>query len=542
MPARHLGINPCRSGSRHQPYGCLLRQLESGSIRFGESSSCGSSRRWRPGIPRWLKIGALRGLSAINGSARPKVPRLSTARSWRPVVRLHLHLVSDSTGETVITVARAGVSQFDGVIPVEHVWSFVRNRAQVDQVLTMVKALPGVVIFTLVSPDLRQALQEGCHKLNTPCVPILDGVFAALSSLLGAETPAADRSAACHGCRLFLAHRSDELHAAPRRWAGGPGSRPGRPGAGRRVAHLQDAALDLSRQPRHQGRQRARGAGLPPAARARAADPSSGGRPDDQPRAAGADPDEQAAAAARRAAARTRPRFDGDYAELEQVREELVYARAPVRPPRLAGDRRHATLGRGERRGPAAAAPGTRRGCARAPLPNSARRHDRKLFELRNAPPSRPPPGITGACSRFLLGLAAVAIVGGYGYQVGVSANQAWTDKLEADLQRFQQDNLACATSWRRRRCSASNAETALEELQRRYRAEVPDGAARRAARAGRGAAACRRRRRAAGLPDRCRGPGCRLRRGTGHQALPAAHADHAPVRSARSGSTIGSR
>jgi regulator of PEP synthase PpsR (kinase-PPPase family) len=103
-------------------------------------------------------------------------------------VRLHLHLVSDSTGETVITVARAGVSQFDGVIPVEHVWSFVRNRAQVDQVLTMVKALPGVVIFTLVSPDLRQALQEGCRKLGTPCVPILDGVFDALSHLLGAES------------------------------------------------------------------------------------------------------------------------------------------------------------------------------------------------------------------------------------------------------------------------------------------------------------------------------------------------------------------
>jgi [pyruvate, water dikinase]-phosphate phosphotransferase / [pyruvate, water dikinase] kinase len=104
------------------------------------------------------------------------------------VVRLHLHLVSDSTGETVTTVARAGVSQFDGVVPVEHVWSFVRTRAQVDQVLSMVKALPGVVIFTLVSTDLRQALQEGCRTLKTPCVPILDGVFSALSSLLGAET------------------------------------------------------------------------------------------------------------------------------------------------------------------------------------------------------------------------------------------------------------------------------------------------------------------------------------------------------------------
>lgn len=103
-------------------------------------------------------------------------------------MRLHMHLVSDSTGETVATVARAGVSQFEGVVPVEHVWSFVRSQAQVEQVLSMVKALPGVVICTLVSPELRHALIEGCRALNMPCVPILDGVFSALSGLLGAET------------------------------------------------------------------------------------------------------------------------------------------------------------------------------------------------------------------------------------------------------------------------------------------------------------------------------------------------------------------
>lgn len=103
-------------------------------------------------------------------------------------MRVHLHLVSDSTGETVTTVARACVAQFEGVVPVEHVWSFVRTRAQVAQVLSMVKALPGVVIFTLISPDLRQALHDGCRALNIPCVAVLDGVLSALSSLLGAET------------------------------------------------------------------------------------------------------------------------------------------------------------------------------------------------------------------------------------------------------------------------------------------------------------------------------------------------------------------
>jgi [pyruvate, water dikinase]-phosphate phosphotransferase / [pyruvate, water dikinase] kinase len=103
-------------------------------------------------------------------------------------VRLHLHLVSDSTGETVTTVARAGVSQFEGVIPVEHVWSFVRTRAQIEKVLSFVEALPGLVIFTLVSSDLRRTLQDGCRALGTPCVPVMDPIVAALSSLLGAES------------------------------------------------------------------------------------------------------------------------------------------------------------------------------------------------------------------------------------------------------------------------------------------------------------------------------------------------------------------
>ena len=77
---------------------------------------------------------------------------------------------------------------------------------------------------------------------------------------------------------------------------------------------------------------------------------------------------------------------------------------------------------------------------------------------------------------RFLLGLVAVAAVGGYGYQVGVSASQAWTDKLAADLQRFQQDNLSLRDELAQAALSASTARMALDDLQRRYDAEVPVG------------------------------------------------------------------
>jgi len=100
-------------------------------------------------------------------------------------LRLHVHLISDSTGETVTTVARAAVSQFEDVVPVEHVWFFIRTRQQLEKVLAIVEVLPGLVIFTLASPELRHILQERCLALSAPCVPVLDSVMAALAGMLG---------------------------------------------------------------------------------------------------------------------------------------------------------------------------------------------------------------------------------------------------------------------------------------------------------------------------------------------------------------------
>ena len=104
-------------------------------------------------------------------------------------MRLHLHLISDSTGETVTTVARAAVSQFEDLVAVEHVWFFVRSKPQLDKVLTIVEALPGLVVFTLVSPELRHLLQERCRLLGVPCVAVLDPVMAALTNLIGSAGP-----------------------------------------------------------------------------------------------------------------------------------------------------------------------------------------------------------------------------------------------------------------------------------------------------------------------------------------------------------------
>jgi [pyruvate, water dikinase]-phosphate phosphotransferase / [pyruvate, water dikinase] kinase len=100
----------------------------------------------------------------------------------------HLHLVSDSTGETVSSVARAAVVQFDGVEAHEHVWPLVRTSGQLDKVIAGIDAHPGVVMYTLVDKNLRDILKAECLKRSLPCMPVLAHIIAELSAYLGVES------------------------------------------------------------------------------------------------------------------------------------------------------------------------------------------------------------------------------------------------------------------------------------------------------------------------------------------------------------------
>lgn len=100
----------------------------------------------------------------------------------------HLHLVSDATGETINSVARACVSQFDRVQPIEHFWNLVRTERQLDMVMEGIRDNPGLVMFTLVNDKLRRKLQDTCRDLAVPCIPVLDPLINALGAYLGLES------------------------------------------------------------------------------------------------------------------------------------------------------------------------------------------------------------------------------------------------------------------------------------------------------------------------------------------------------------------
>ena len=106
------------------------------------------------------------------------------------MTRLHLHLLSDSTGETLENIAKAALAQFDGVETIRHFWPMVRSEGHLERILVEVAQNPGLVLYTLVNSDTRRKLETRCRAMGLPAVPALDPVIDALSSLLGQEAKA----------------------------------------------------------------------------------------------------------------------------------------------------------------------------------------------------------------------------------------------------------------------------------------------------------------------------------------------------------------
>jgi len=118
----------------------------------------------------------------------PLTDRLFNPRMILSAGYFHLHLVSDSTGETLITVARAAAAQYTKVIPVEHVHPLVRTPKQLDRVLADIEETPGIVLYTLLQGNLVDTLEQKCRDFGLPCLSILGPVLHLFQSYLGAES------------------------------------------------------------------------------------------------------------------------------------------------------------------------------------------------------------------------------------------------------------------------------------------------------------------------------------------------------------------
>jgi regulator of PEP synthase PpsR (kinase-PPPase family) len=123
----------------------------------------------------------------------------------------HLHLVSDSTGETLIAASRAVAAQYQDVSSIEHIYPLVRTRTQLERAIADIEASPGIVLFTLVDQELLARLEEACRESGSPCLSVLRPIVDVFQSYLGRPAPA-PRPGAQHVLNADYFKRIDALN------------------------------------------------------------------------------------------------------------------------------------------------------------------------------------------------------------------------------------------------------------------------------------------------------------------------------------------
>lgn len=89
----------------------------------------------------------------------------------------YVYAISDATGKTCETVVQAALSQFKTTRIILKTISNVRSLKQINKVVEMAVAVDGIIIYTMVSTELRQKLSELGRLHAVPTVDILGPVL-----------------------------------------------------------------------------------------------------------------------------------------------------------------------------------------------------------------------------------------------------------------------------------------------------------------------------------------------------------------------------
>ncbi|MGF7156988.1 pyruvate, water dikinase regulatory protein [Bartonella heixiaziensis] len=100
----------------------------------------------------------------------------------------HLHMLSDATGETLISVGRAVAAQYTMIRTTEHIYPMIRNETQLQRALDEIQQEPGIVLYTIIDKKIKMLLRRICEKIEVPCIDILHPVLDIFQSYLGMPT------------------------------------------------------------------------------------------------------------------------------------------------------------------------------------------------------------------------------------------------------------------------------------------------------------------------------------------------------------------
>ena len=96
-----------------------------------------------------------------------------------------IYILSDSIGETGEMVIRAAASQFEGEdFDIRRI-PYVNSTADIEQVFREASREKAAVFYTIVSPELKQFIEQEASKLNLMAVDLISPVIKALHEKTG---------------------------------------------------------------------------------------------------------------------------------------------------------------------------------------------------------------------------------------------------------------------------------------------------------------------------------------------------------------------
>lgn len=96
-----------------------------------------------------------------------------------------VHLISDSTGETVSRIGAAAFTLFPERAIDRRLHVFIRSSREALETIDRVKAAPGLVILTMVDPEIRALIAESLRAADIPVVAALEPIVKAMEGYLG---------------------------------------------------------------------------------------------------------------------------------------------------------------------------------------------------------------------------------------------------------------------------------------------------------------------------------------------------------------------
>ncbi len=102
--------------------------------------------------------------------------------------KLIIHLVSDSSIQTVKHVANSALSQFSKIESKLYHWPMLRNVELLNEVLKKIKLKPSIVLYSILDHEIRKKLTKFCYELQIPCISVVGKIIKEISVFLGVET------------------------------------------------------------------------------------------------------------------------------------------------------------------------------------------------------------------------------------------------------------------------------------------------------------------------------------------------------------------